>query len=128
VVVIATIPFLLAIVEATTDAKGAFVGLDNFTRALGNGQLYESVRQTAIYAALVLPIEILLGLTLAVLVHRVIHSAALRAAIYVSAMIPIVIPQIAVGVVFRLIFAPDYGMINVLLGKTGHDQILWLSS
>ena len=31
------------------------------------------------------------------------------------------------GVVFRLVFGPNYGVINALLGLQGHDQILWLS-
>ena len=128
VVVIATIPFILAVIRALTADDGHFIGLGNFTSALGNIQLYESIKQTAIYAALVLPTEILLGLGLAVLVHRTVKSIALRAFIYVAAMIPIVIPQIAVGVVFRLVYAPDYGILNALLGDTGHDQILWLSS
>lgn len=128
VVVIATIPFILAVVRALTADDGHFIGLGNFTTALGNIQLYESIKQTAIYALLVLPTEILLGLSLAVLVHRTVKSIALRAFIYVAAMIPIVIPQIAVGVVFRLVYAPDYGILNALLGDTGHDQILWLSS
>jgi multiple sugar transport system permease protein len=128
VVVIATIPFILAVIRALTADDGHFVGIDNFTKALGNIQLYESIKQTGIYAALVLPTEILLGLGLALLVHRTVKSVALRAAIYVAAMIPIVIPQIAIGVVFRLVYAPDYGILNALLGDTGHDQILWLSS
>jgi len=128
VVVIATIPFVLAVIRALTADDGHFVGIDNFTKALGNIQLYESIKQTGIYAALVLPTEILLGLSLALLVHRTVRSVALRAAIYVAAMIPIVIPQIAIGVVFRLVYAPDYGILNALLGDTGHDQILWLSS
>jgi len=128
VVVVATLPFILAVVRSLTSNSGQFVGLDNFSRALGNGQLYEAVKQTGLYAAFVLPTEILLGLGLALLVHRTVGSAAIRAAIYVAAMIPIVIPQIAIGVVFRLVYAPDYGILNVLLGDTGHDQILWLSS
>lgn len=128
VVAVATLPFILAVVRSLTSNSGQFVGLDNFSRALGNGQLYEAVKQTGLYAALVLPTEILLGLGLALLVHRTVRSAAIRAAIYVAAMIPIVIPQIAIGVVFRLVYAPDYGILNVLLGDTGHDQILWLSS
>ncbi|MGI8871387.1 MAG: carbohydrate ABC transporter permease [Candidatus Limnocylindria bacterium] len=128
VFVAATVPFVLAIVQAVTNSTGQFIGLENFGRALGNPQLYESIKQTAIYAVVVLPTELLLGLGLALLVHRTVHSAALRALIYVSAMIPIVIPQIAVGVVFRLVYAPDYGILNALLGDTGHNQILWLSN
>ena len=74
-----------------------------------------------------LPAEILLGLGLALLVHRTVRSAALRALIFVLAMAPIFIPQVAVGVVFRLVFAPNYGVLNAMLGLQGHDQILWLS-
>ena len=128
VVVIATIPFVMALVQATLSPSGEFVGLENFGRALGNQLLGASLRQTAIYALIVLPTEILLGLGLAVLVHRTVRSQVAKAIIYVAAMIPIVIPQIAVGVVFRLVYAPDYGILNALLGDTGHDQILWLSN
>ncbi len=127
VVVVATIPFILAVLRALTTDAGQFVGLDNFIHAFENGQLIDAVKQTAIYGAIVLPSEILLGLGLALLVHREVKSPGIRAAIYVAAMIPIVIPQIAVGVVFRLVFGPDYGVINAALGLQGHDQILWLS-
>jgi multiple sugar transport system permease protein len=127
VFVIATIPFILAVIRALTSDSGTFVGADNLGRALSNEQLYESIKQTAVYGLIVLPTEILAGLGLALLVHRTFRSPILRAAIFVAAMIPCVIPQVAVGVVFRLLYIPDYGLINVLLGQTGHDQILWLS-
>jgi multiple sugar transport system permease protein len=126
-VVIATIPFVLAVIRAVTDNSGQFIGFGNFQRALQNPQLWEAVRATSVYALLVLPTQIVLGLGLALLVHRTVRSAALRAIFFVAAMIPIFIPQIAVGVLFRLVFAPDYGVINAVLGLRGHDQILWLS-
>jgi multiple sugar transport system permease protein len=128
VFIAATIPFILAVIRALTSDTGTFVGADNFSRALGNDQLYESLKETAVYGLVVLPTEILLGLGLALLVHRSIRSPVLRAIIYVAAMIPIVIPQVAMGVVFRLLYIPDYGLINALLGQTGHNQLLWLSN
>ncbi len=128
VFVLATIPFVLAIIRAVTSDSRGFVGLENFARALSNPLLYEAIKQTAIYAAIALPIEILGGLGIALLVHRTVRSNVIRAAIYIAAMIPIVIPQIAVGVVFRLVYLPDYGILNVLLGQTGPSQPLWLSS
>jgi multiple sugar transport system permease protein len=128
VFVLATIPFVLAIIRAVTSDSRGFVGLENFARALSNPLLYEAIKQTAIYAAIALPIEILGGLGIALLVHRTVRSSVVRAAIYIAAMIPIVIPQIAVGVVFRLVYLPDYGILNVLLGQTGPSQPLWLSS
>lgn len=125
---LATLPFVLAIIQAVTADDRGFIGLDNFGRALGNPQLYEAIKQTAIYAAIALPVEILGGLGIALLVHRSVRSNVVRAAIYIAAMVPIVIPQIAVGVVFRLVYAPDYGILNVLLGQTGPTQPLWLSN
>jgi multiple sugar transport system permease protein len=77
----------------------------------------------------VVPSEILLGLGLALLVHRTIRSAAVKAAIYVLAIIPIVMPGVASGVIFRLIYAPEYGLLNFILEQAGiiEKQILWLS-
>ncbi len=126
--VLTLIPFIQAIIRALTSNAGEFIGIENFARALGNPLLYEAIKQTAIYAVIALPIEILGGLGIALLVHRTVRSNAVRAVIYIVAIIPIVIPQIAVGVVFRLVYAPDYGILNVLLGQTGPGQPLWLSS
>jgi multiple sugar transport system permease protein len=129
VVVIATIPFILAVVESLTREDQGFVGLDNYVQALSNPLLYDSLRQTAIYALVVVPSEVLVGLGLALLVHRTIRSAAVKAAIYILAIVPIVIPQVAAGVVFRLIYAPEYGILNAILEQLGliDQQISWLS-
>jgi multiple sugar transport system permease protein len=128
VVVIATIPFVLAVIESVTRG-GEFVGLANYARALSNPLLADSVRQTAIYGLIVVPSEILLGLGLALLVHRTIRSAPVKAVIYVLAIIPIVMPGVAAGVIFRLIYAPEYGLLNFILEQLGiiEKQILWLS-
>lgn len=129
VVVIATIPFVLAVIASLTREGQGFVGLDNYVRALSNPFLAESVRQTAIYGLIVVPSEILLGLGLALLIHRTIRSAGVKAAIYIVAIIPIVIPGVAAGVIFRLIYAPEYGLLSFILEQAGliEKQILWLS-
>jgi multiple sugar transport system permease protein len=130
VVGIVTIPFLIAIWDSLLGRDGEFVGLGNYARALTNSGLADALVATGIYAAIVLPAEILTGLFLAVLVHRTIVSAAIRAVLYVLAIIPIVIPPVAAGVVARLIFGPDYGVLNHLLLQAGiiDREIAWLSS
>lgn len=128
VVAVATIPLVLAIIESLLADDGSFVGIQNYANGLGNPLLLDALRATGIYAAIVLPSETLLGLALALLVHRTVRSPALRATIYVLAIVPIVIPQVAVGVVFRLIYASDYGILNVILEGLGvKEQINWLS-
>jgi multiple sugar transport system permease protein len=126
--VIVTIPFVLALIQSFNTEDGTFVGLQNYTRALSNPLFYEALRATGLYALIVLPSEFLLGLGFALLVHRTVRRAGLRAAIYVLAMLPLVVPPVAIGVMARLIYAPSYGVLNVILERLGiiHEDIQWL--
>ncbi len=130
VVVIVTLPFLIALSDSVQGRHSEFVGFTNYGRALTSSGLIDSLVATGIYAGIVLPTEILVGLGLALLVHRTIQSDAIRASLYVLAIIPIVIPPVALGVIARLIYGPDYGVLNYLLSLAGviQQQILWLST
>ncbi len=130
VVAIVTLPFLIAVSDSLQGRQAEFVGLANYGRALTSSGLVDSLVATGIYAGIVLPAEILVGLGLALLVHRTIRSNAIRASLYVLAIIPIVIPPVALGVVARLIYGPDYGLLNYLLSLAGviQEHILWLST
>jgi multiple sugar transport system permease protein len=121
---IAAYPLALAIKQSLSAQTGELVGLQNYARALQNPLLYEALGATGIYALLVLPAEIGLGLGLALLVHRTVRSTAVKAVIFVMAVVPLVVPPVAVGVIARLFYAPGYGVINQVLqriGVTSHE-------
>jgi multiple sugar transport system permease protein len=121
-------PLVVALQQSVTNANGAFVGGTNYGIALRNPLLYQSLRATGQYAAIVLPTEILGGLALALLVHRTVSSTLLRAGVYVLAIVPLVVPPVAVGVIARLIYAPGYGVLNQVLLRSGiiQAEIQWL--
>jgi len=130
VFVIVTIPFVLVVMQSFSADDGSWVGFRNFSRALGNPLLYDAIHATGVYTLIVLPIEILVGLGFALLVHRTVRRPGLRAAIYVLAILPLVVPPVAIGVVARLIYAPSYGVLNVILERLGliHQEIDWLGT
>src|SRR5919198_3186558 len=130
VFVIVTIPFILAVIQSLTSQDGDFVGLRNFQNALGTSLLYDALRATGVYALIVLPSEFALGLGFALLIHRTVRRAGLRALLYILAIVPLVVPPVAVGVVARLIYAPGYGVLNFILQQVGliHDEINWLGT
>ena len=131
VFVVVLIPFLVALATSLrAGGDGAFVGPQNYVRALTDGALLDALRATGTYALIVLPTQILLGTALALLVHHVVRSPTARALIYVFAIVPIVIPPVGVGVIARLIYAPDYGALNHLLILAGviSREIPWLSN
>jgi multiple sugar transport system permease protein len=119
---------VIAVWQSITTDDGTFIGFRNYARALGNPLFFDALRATAIYALIVLPTEILLGLGFALLVHRAVKRAGLRATLYVLAVLPLVVPPVAVGVVARLIYAPGYGVLNYGLQSLGitHSEIQWL--
>lgn len=108
---------------------GEFVGLHNFARALDDPQFFASLQATAIYVTAALVAEILLGLGLALLIHRTIRSGWARTLVYLLFLIPMVTPPVAAGVIARLIYTPTYGVLNVLLLRLGliSKDVLWLS-
>ena len=128
VFIIVTIPFVLVVWQSITADDGTLIGFRNYARALGNPLFFDALRATGLYALIVLPTEILLGLGFALLVHRTVRRAGLRATLYVLAVLPLVVPPVAVGVVARLIYAPGYGVLNYLLQAVGatHSEIDWL--
>jgi len=109
---------------------GGFAGLHNYTLAFQDSLLGDSLRATLVYVGFAMAIECVLGLALAVAVQRTIHSAAGRTLVYLLFVVPMVTPPVAAGVIFRLMYIPQYGILNVLFHDLGYrgSPILWMSS
>jgi multiple sugar transport system permease protein len=101
--------------------------LDNFARLASDGFFHAALGHTLVYAAAALTIEFLLGLGLALLLDtRMRARGALRAIL----LIPMMLPPVVVGVIWRLMFNPSFGAINGTLKGAGvnTDQLTWTAS
>ena len=109
---------------------GGFAGLHNFAYAFQDRLLGESLRATLLYMVIAVGVELLLGLALAVAVQRTIRGVLGRTLTYLLFIVPMVTPPVAAGVSFRLMYIPEYGILNVLLRTLGYQgpPILWMSS
>jgi multiple sugar transport system permease protein len=109
---------------------GGFAGLHNYALAFEDSLLGDSLRATLQYVGLAMSIEVLLGLALAVAVQRTIRSVAGRTLVYLLFVVPMVTPPVAAGVIFRLMYLPQYGILNFLFRDLGYrgNPILWMSS
>ncbi len=98
-----------------------FVGLDNYRAMFDDSQparvFRMAVRNTAIFAALVLPINLLITLPLAAVVESV-HDRFKRffRAIY---FMPTISSSVAVAVMWGYIFNPSQGLLNTLIKAVG---------
>jgi multiple sugar transport system permease protein len=105
--------------------KGPFVGWDNF-RELYHDQVFwhHAVRNTLVYTAFVVPLQIALGLALAVTVNQAIRFRTFfRAAFY----FPSLASSAAIVAIATYILASD-GILNRLLGQVGyHHGSAWFA-
>ena len=128
VTVLILIPILSIIVLSSTNfsmiAPGAnrFVGLGNYTKMLQDTRFFNSVRVSLLISVGTVFLQILIGLSLAMLLHN--ESKALKWTRGVF-LLPMSIPPIAVAIVWKLLFTPTVPGINYLLSLIGIPGPAW---
>src|SRR4029077_12314231 len=95
-----------------------FAGWDNFAIVYSDAVFWQAILTTAMFVVLVVAIETLLGLLLALLVARELRFAGL---IRVSLILPMTIAPVVVGVIWRLLYASDIGVVNPLFELFGFE-------
>jgi multiple sugar transport system permease protein/sn-glycerol 3-phosphate transport system permease protein len=87
-----------------------FVGLENWTRAIGDPALVRSLRNTLTYTAMVVPVTLALALGLALLLRGVRRGGALvRTVVYLPSLAPVVLAAL----VWVFMVQPDFGLLNL---------------
>lgn len=105
---------LSAFTGFTGSSAGKFVGMKNFQ--LISKDIWPTVKITLIWTfGSVLP-AMVMGLALAVLCNRNFKH---KKAVVSMNLIPYAIPLIIVASCWRFVYNPDFGVLNVLLGKLG---------
>ncbi len=95
--------------------KPKFIGADNYTTLFQDSTFYNSLKVTAIFAAVSVPLGLIVGLLIAVLLNQRIPGMRIfRTLIY----LPAVIPLVASAVVFKDMLSPsNFGLVNYVLMK-----------
>ncbi|MET7345533.1 carbohydrate ABC transporter permease [Streptomyces sp. NPDC087866] len=103
-------------------------GLANFTRLLSDQAVHDALWFTLKYAVIVTAGQIIAGYLLALLYVFFLKKAS--ALIRTLAFFPVVLPTVAVGLLFQKFFqvAPQTGPVNSLLNAIGIDSIDFFGS
>ena len=102
-----------------------FIGLGNYRAILRSGELFSSLFTTLLVSVIVVVGSLVLGLGLALAVHRPGRLAALARSAVFSAY---VVSWVSVGLLFLWIFDADAGVVNQLLGAVGIAKVKWLTT
>ena len=108
-------------------AAGVVWTLNHFRRLASDNFFRAAMMHTFVYAAAALTGEFLLGLGLALLLNEQIRGRGLFRA---SLLVPMMLPTVVVGVVWRLMLNPNFGAINGTLKQIGvnTESLTWTAS
>lgn len=98
-----------------------FVGLENFSRLWGDDRFWNALFNTVYFTGVSVAVELILGLAIAVLLHRVFVGKGLSRAIV---LIPWAIPTVVAAKMWEWMYNADFGIFNYSLGVS----INWLGS
>ena len=102
-----------------------WVGLKNYVNLLHDPNFRESFSVTLIFAAIVVSLELILGVGLALLLDRKLRGMTVLRTVFI---LPMMIAPIVVGLMWRYMYHPSVGVINKTLKSLGFESIPWLSS
>ena len=101
--------------------------LENFTRLVSDQFFLSALLHTFVYAAIALTIEFLIGLSLALLLNEKMRGRSLFRALL---LLPMMLPPVVTGVVWRLMLNSNFGALNGTLKGFGinTEALTWTAS
>lgn len=105
-------------------AASEFIGLGNFVRLLGDDNFHNAFVNTLLFVGIAVTVEFGLGLGFALLVDRYLRRLS---AIRTILLVPMLLPPIAVAITWKLMYQPQFGVINDVLQRLGIEPLLWAS-
>nr|WP_192255727.1 sugar ABC transporter permease [Mesorhizobium silamurunense] len=121
-------PSIYMIVAAATrispnpDLPWQFAGADNFLRLLTDEQFHVGLWNTLVFTVFAVGTEFLLGLGLALLLDRYIRRLNFLKTIL---MLPMMLPPVAVAITWKLIYEPQFGVLNEIMFRLGLPLQAW---
>ncbi|HVU90805.1 MAG TPA: sugar ABC transporter permease [Jatrophihabitans sp.] len=104
---------------------GCFYGVRNYHSAFTNyPDFWPAVRHNIIWLIVFMVIATPLGMLFAVILDRGIRGSRIYQSIL---FLPVMLSLALIGIIWELIYSPNYGLINTVIGRNGNNNLIdWL--
>ena len=106
-------------------AHWTFVGMEQYARVFRDSLFRAGVSNTLLFSAGAVLTQMVLGFALALATTRVTRGRVLYRTIY---LLPILVPGIVIGAIWKLMYNFDFGVLNQMLGVIGLKPVDWLGN
>lgn len=106
--------------------RGTYSGFnfDNYKYILTDDKFVDAMKNTFLYVLFVVPVSTVIAIVFANLLNQKIRGSAFFQTAF---FMPMVTSVTAVGLVWRLIFNQQYGLLNYFISKLGFEKIGWVT-
>ena len=104
--------------QAGEGQKLHFVGADNYALAATDPAFWDAIRVSALYVVATTGTELLLGFVLALVLSRKMKGLGIVRTLLI---IPMAMTPVVVGLTWRLLYTPPFGLVNWSAGLVGID-------
>lgn len=105
-----------------------FIGIDNYTKLLGNAEIWQAFWNTIKYAIIEVPFGIAIALVLAVFLNKKLAGTSVFRTIF---FLPMVCAPAAVAMVWKWLYNTQFGLLNNIFGTKiewiSNPKIAWIS-
>lgn len=116
--------FVIALHDWFIGRPPRLVWLQNFTDVLADRRFYSGIRNTLIFTGVAVPVQLVLGMAIAVLFNRELPAKGL---IRTVILLPMVATPVAIALIWSLMFDPSLGVLNWFLESLGLSRSLWVA-
>lgn len=119
-------PFVMAVVLSFTNQRlisplpTQFIGLRNYARLFSDPDFWTALRNTVLFAAVVVPLQSGLALFLATLINRRIRGINFFRGVY---FMPVVITMVVVCVIWYFLLIYPEGLLNALVRAVSFEKL-----
>ncbi|MGX5771627.1 carbohydrate ABC transporter permease [Microbacterium trichothecenolyticum] len=99
--------------------SGEFIGVDNYTRMVADPLFWNALAVTVYYVVINISVQTVLAVLIAVLMHRLTQSVAIRGII----LLPYLVANVVVALVWFWMFDYSTGIVNVIIDGVGLDRV-----
>ena len=118
--------FTISFKENYSYLRGTFkaFNFENYKYVLTDDKFTSGLRNTALYVLFVVPVSTAIALFFANLLNKKVRGSAIFQTAF---FLPMVTSVTAVGLIWRLMYNQQYGIINWVLTKFGIEKIGWVT-
>ena len=118
--------FTISFKENYSYLRGTFskISFENYKYVLTDDKFTSGLRNTALYVLFVVPVSTVIALFFAHLLNKKVRGSAIFQTAF---FLPMVTSVTAVGLIWRLMYNQQYGIINWALSKFGIEKIGWVT-